>query len=89
MSDIEQATRPLYYGRPFAPSGGFSRSTTHRCGNCAWQGTGSNSCPNNRVIEPVEEVEFDGVERDTDAWLEAADNYRDAEIDRQEGVSEW
>lgn len=29
--------------------------------------------------------DIDGVDRDTDAWLEAADNYRDAEIDRQRG----
>lgn len=36
---------------------------------------------------PYEEP-IDGVDRDTDAWLEAADVYRDAEFDRQNG-SEW
>lgn len=29
--------------------------------------------------------DLDGVDRDTDAWLEAADDYRDAEMDRQMG----
>lgn len=33
----------------------------------------------------MEPEDFDGVERDTDAWLEAADIYRDAEFDRQNG----
>lgn len=31
------------------------------------------------------DLDIDGVDKDTEAWLEAADNYREAEMDRQRG----
>lgn len=62
------------------------QATSSRCrrGN---QPYGHNpECDCRRASQTVPYAEpVDGVDRDTDAWLEAADIYRDAEFDRQNG----
>lgn len=36
-----------------------------------------------------DQCDIDGVDRDTDTYLEWADEMREAEFDRQLGASEW
>lgn len=63
----------------------MARTKEHKCGRCAWDGTGSTDCVNYR---PAQSVPYVDVEAEIEHFREQELVAIEAELDRQMGRGE-